>query len=120
MFMISILGMIGYASIDAFVFSEIQPLIDKSLSTGDHHYLRLVAYFFVPVILMRGVFNFIGTYSLSWIGSRVVMAMRQQLFDRFMRLPVEYHHQLLQFAAENHHQLLRWPRLMSAIFFLLI
>lgn len=91
-FLIAVLGMVGYSAIDAFVFSQMEPLIDRSLTNGDHEFLRLVAYLFVPLMVVRGVANFIGTYALSWIGSQVVMQMRQQLFEHFMQLPVSYHH----------------------------
>jgi subfamily B ATP-binding cassette protein MsbA len=40
---------------------------------------------------MRGIFNFMGTYTLEYIGAKVVMQMRQQLFEKFIHLPVEYH-----------------------------
>ncbi len=93
MFFVAILGMIGYSSIDAFIFSQMEPLIDRSLADGDSGFLRLVAYLIVPLMMVRGIANFLGTYALSWIGSQVVMKMRQQLFEHFMALPVSYHHE---------------------------
>lgn len=93
MFFVAIVGMIGYSSIDAFIFSQMEPLIDRSLADGDSDFLRLVAYLIVPLMMVRGIANFLGTYALSWIGSQVVMKMRQQLFEHFMALPVSYHHE---------------------------
>ena len=93
MFFVAIVGMIGYSSIDAFIFSQMEPLIDRSLADGDSGFLRLVAYLIVPLMMVRGIANFLGTYALSWIGSQVVMKMRQQLFEHFMALPVSYHHE---------------------------
>jgi subfamily B ATP-binding cassette protein MsbA len=90
-FCVAILGMVGYSMIDAMVIAQLQPIIDRSLVAGDYDYLRLIAYFVVPVFLLRGVFNFMGTYTLSWIGNMVVMKMRQQLFRHYMYMPVQYH-----------------------------
>ena len=90
-FMVAILGMIGYSLIDAFFIAQLQPVIDESLGKGDYDYLRLAAYFVVPIFILRGLFNFMGTYTLSWIGNKVVMRMRQQLFQQYIHLPVSFH-----------------------------
>ncbi|MDF2179982.1 lipid A export permease/ATP-binding protein MsbA [Aliiglaciecola sp. CAU 1673] len=87
----AIVGMIGYSALDALVFSQLKPLIDESLVKGDYDYLRMAAYFVVPLFVLRGFFNFLGSYTLSWIAAQVVMNFRQQLFNQFMHLPVSYH-----------------------------
>lgn len=90
-FFIAIVGMIGYSAIDVAVISQLKPIIDDSLGKGDYEYLRLAAYFIVPLFILRGIFNFLGTYTVAWIGNHVVMQMRQQLFSRYIHLPVEFH-----------------------------
>jgi subfamily B ATP-binding cassette protein MsbA len=90
-FFIAIIGMIGYSAIDVAVISQLKPIIDDSLGKGDYEYLRLAAYFIVPLFILRGIFNFLGTYTVAWIGNHVVMQMRQQLFSRYIHLPVEFH-----------------------------
>lgn len=92
-FALAILGMVGYAAIDTFIFSQLEPVIDDSLGNQNYDYLRLGAYLIVPIFILRGVFNFMGTYSLAWIGSQVVMRMRQELFSKYIHLPVSYHDQ---------------------------
>mgnify|MGYP000638912321 CR=1 FL=1 len=90
-FFIAIIGMIGYSAIDVAVISQLKPIIDDSLGKGDYEYLRLAAYFIVPLFILRGIFNFLGTYTVAWIGNHVVMQMRQQLFSRYIHLPVKFH-----------------------------
>lgn len=90
-FAVAIIGMIGYASLDAWIFSKLQPIIDESLGTQNYEYLRMAAFFVVPIFIVRGIFNFMGTYTLAWIGNKVVMNMRQQLFEKFINLPVSFH-----------------------------
>jgi subfamily B ATP-binding cassette protein MsbA len=92
-FFIAVLGMVGYSSIDAWIISNLQKVIDDSLITGDYTFLRQAAYFIVPIFILRGVMNFMGTYTLAWVGSQVVMRMRQQLFQKYMHLPVSFHDQ---------------------------
>ncbi len=90
-FFAALVGMIGYSLIDVFFISELQPVIDRSLVNGDYGYLRLAAMFVVPIFVMRGIFNFMGTYTLSWIGNMVVMRLRQQLFNKYLHLPITFH-----------------------------
>lgn len=90
-FSIAILGMLGYAGIDAFVISQLQPMIDVGLKDTNSDFLRIAAFAIVPLFIIRGLFNFMGSYTLTWISSQVVMKMRQQLFDKYIHLPVEFH-----------------------------
>ena len=92
-FVIAILGMIGYSSIDAFVIAQLQPIIDESLGNGEYDFLRMAAYLIVPIFILRGVCNFLGTYTLNWISGQVIMNMRQELFQHYMALPVSFHDQ---------------------------
>ncbi|RUO48861.1 lipid A export permease/ATP-binding protein MsbA [Pseudidiomarina aquimaris] len=90
-FIFSIFGMIGYAAVDTFFLSQIQTLIDDGLTQSDPKIL-LYGAIFVPVIfILRGLFNFISTYFLNWVGFRVVTSLRQQLFDHLVKLPVAFH-----------------------------
>ena len=90
-FALAIMGMVGYSVIDVLVLAQLETLVDDSLGQGDYEYLRLAAYFIVPIFIFRGILNFLGTYSVSWIGNHVVMRMRQQLFSRYIHFPVEFH-----------------------------
>ncbi|WP_084407257.1 lipid A export permease/ATP-binding protein MsbA [Aestuariibacter salexigens] len=90
-FVVAIIGMIGYSAVDAFVLAQVQPLIDEALGNQQFDFLRLAAMLIVPLFVLRGIFNFLGTYTLSWIGSQVVMRMRQELFHKFIHLPVSFH-----------------------------
>lgn len=93
LFAISILGMVGYAGVDTYVFSQVRPLIDQSLNAGDYEYLKMASFMIVPLFILRGVFNFMGTYTLQYIGTQVVMKMRQELFEKYIHLPISYHDQ---------------------------
>ena len=90
-FAIAVIGMIGYSAIDAFVVAQLKPLIDDSLGQGNFEFLRIAAYLIVPMFILRGIFNFMGTYTLDWISGKVVLKMRQALFTQFINLPVSFH-----------------------------
>lgn len=90
-FFLAVIGMVGYSALDAFVLSQLQPLIDDGFSDAGRDYLRAAALFIIPIFILRGLFNFLGTYTLSWISTQVVMKMRQQLFNHFVHMPVSFH-----------------------------
>ena len=90
-FAVAVIGMIGYSALDTYVVAHLKTLIDESLSNNDSAFLRVAAYAIVPLFIVRGIFNFMGTYTLNWIGAKVVMRMRQQLFEKYLHLPVAFH-----------------------------
>lgn len=92
-FIMAILGMIGYAMIDVYFINEFETFIDRGITEKDQNYFFWAPIVVVLLFAIRGVFNFISSYSLSWAGTHIVKDLRQQLFQHFMRLPVSYHDQ---------------------------
>lgn len=90
-FALAVIGMLGYAGVDTLFFYHIETLIDDGLGANNPTILIYGAIFVPLVFLLRGVFNFVSTYFLSYVGFQVVTNLRQQLFDHLMRVPVSYH-----------------------------
>lgn len=93
-FIVAIIGMLGYAGVDTFFFSNIETLIDDGLGQNNPAILIYGAIFVPFVFLLRGLFNFISTYFLAYVGFNIVTTMRQQLFEHLMKVPVAYHDQV--------------------------
>lgn len=89
--LVSILGMLGYAAIDSFVFSQLQPLIDKGLDGQDPEFMKWAPFVIVLMFVLRGICHFAGNYTLAWLGNNVVANIRQELFQHVMSMPVAYH-----------------------------
>lgn len=92
-FVVAALGMLGYALIDVYFISKLPGFIDEGINAKNTDYLRYAPFFVIAVFVMRGVCNFIASYCLNWVGTHVVQALRQQLFEHYMKLPVSYHDQ---------------------------
>ncbi|KMT63838.1 lipid A export permease/ATP-binding protein MsbA [Catenovulum maritimum] len=90
-FIAAILGMIAYSSIDIFFYSQIQTFIDNGLVDKDYELIYMMGIAVPFVFLARGIANFIATYSLNWVGTRVVARLRQDVFTHMMKLPVPFH-----------------------------
>lgn len=87
----AIIGMLGYAGIDTLFFSQLQPLIDDGLTQANPNILKYAPIFVLVAFLFRGIFHFIATYCLAWLGNHVVMRLRQQLFEHIVAMPVPFH-----------------------------
>lgn len=90
-FALAILGMIGGAAIDSLFISQIKTFIDDGITGQNSEVLKWAPVFVVLIFILRGLSNYIAAYGLGWVGSKVVMAMRQELYEKLMALPVSYH-----------------------------
>jgi subfamily B ATP-binding cassette protein MsbA len=87
----AILGMIINASIDALFISKIQTFIDEGITGQSSNVLAYAPIFVIVVFVLRGLSNFMATFGLGFVGSNVVMNMRQELYEKIMSLPVTFH-----------------------------
>jgi len=85
-----IVGMMGYAGIDTLLIWSLQPLLDKGFSGQNPEVLKLMPYFVVIVIAFRGLFAFISSYSMAWVGSHIVMKLQRQVFAQLIALPISF------------------------------
>ncbi|MGL1956300.1 MAG: lipid A export permease/ATP-binding protein MsbA [Colwellia sp.] len=90
-FVAAIIGMLGYAAIDVYFLSKLQPLIDEGLQGVNPDFMKWAPVFVVVAFIFRGVFHFIGNYCLAWVGNNVVADLRQRLFEHIMTMPVAFH-----------------------------
>lgn len=90
-FVVAIIGMIGYASVDIFFLSKFDQFIDRGIASRDSDYLVLASFVVVLLFVLRGLFNYVASYCLNWSGTHIVKDLRQQLFNQMMALPVSYH-----------------------------
>ncbi|RRS08312.1 lipid A export permease/ATP-binding protein MsbA [Pseudoalteromonas sp. J010] len=89
----SIIGMIGYAAMDASFVALMDPFIDDGLTAGNREVLKLAPFVVIALVVGRGIFNYMASYCLSYVGSQVVRSLRQQLFEHMLYLPVSFHDQ---------------------------
>ena len=92
-FVAAIIGMLGYASIDVYFLSKLQPLIDVGLAGENDNFMKWAPLFIVCAFIIRGIAHFIANYCLAWVGNNVVADLRQKLFEHIMAMPVAFHDQ---------------------------
>ena len=65
-------------------------LTDQGLVAKKPDILYIVPIGLVLVVLVRGLAGFVAQWSLNWVGRRVIFDIRNQLFEKMIRLPTRY------------------------------
>ena len=66
-------------------------LIDKVIGEKNIPLLNLVALGFIGLVIVKGVFSYLQTYLTSFIGYKIVMDMRNQIFQHLQRLSLSFY-----------------------------
>lgn len=90
---VAVVALILNAASDALMLSMIKPLMDESfggLGSLESNFLAMMPIYLLGLMILRGVSGFVSTYCLAWVSGNVVMAMRRQMFNHFMKMPVSF------------------------------
>ena len=108
MFIVSILGLVTYGLVDATFIAFIKPFIDEGFASqtpaitggialptsggfnASNDILTMAPFVVIGMFTLRGLANFVSTYSISYMSARLIMDMRQQVFEHYLTLPVSY------------------------------
>ncbi len=88
---VGIVANIFYALVEASFVNAIQYL-DVAIKELDEYTLLVkTPLIIIGAIIVRGIFNFIATYSIGWTGRKVVQSMREELFAHYMYQPNHFY-----------------------------
>ncbi|TVP16012.1 lipid A export permease/ATP-binding protein MsbA [Shewanella sp. KCT] len=108
---LSVFGLVLYGLVDATFIYSIKPFIDQGFASNvpttpglvegvdlgmgggfnsDSDVLKTAPFVVIGLFTLRGLANFLSTYGISYISARMIMDMRQQVFEHYLRLPVSY------------------------------
>lgn len=90
-FAISILGMAVTAATEPLLPALLKPMLDGTFIHKDDTIIRLVPLFILLIFFVRGVASFVGTYAIGWVGNKVVMDLREEMFNKLLTLPTRYY-----------------------------
>ncbi len=110
-FFLAVVGLVLYGLVDMTFIAIIKPFIDGGfggqasqipsaasgidLGTSDgfnssSNVLTMAPFVVIGLFTLRGLANFLSTYCVSYMSARLIMDMRQQVFDHYLTLPVSY------------------------------
>lgn len=89
-FLLAVIANVCYGYLDAKFIALIEPFINKGLAAKDMAFLGMVPLVVVGIVALRGLANITAEYCLASVGRRVVMVLRQQLFEKLLHMPAAY------------------------------
>ncbi|MGH8599731.1 MAG: ABC transporter transmembrane domain-containing protein, partial [Burkholderiales bacterium] len=91
MFGASLLAMVVVAATEPALPALLKPMLDGTFVNRDPVWIRWVPILIVVIAVVRGVANYCGTYTISWVGTRLVMDLRNAMFRKLLVLPTSYY-----------------------------
>ena len=90
-FAISILGTVVAAATEPLLPALLKPMLDGTFVHKDDTVMRLAPLFIVLIFFVRGLATFVATYAITWVGSKVVMDLRNEMFGKLLSLPTKFY-----------------------------
>jgi len=87
----AIAGMIVVAGTEAALPAIMKPILDGTFVERDPKWIMLIPVLLISLFAVRGVGTFIGSYCTQYVGSRVVLDLRNRMFDNLVRLPASFY-----------------------------
>lgn len=90
-FMLSIVATAITASTEPLLPALLKPMLDGTFVNRDETVIRLVPIFVLLIFLVRGIASFVSAYAVGWVGDKVVMDLRNEMFRKLMTLHTRYY-----------------------------
>lgn len=68
-----------------------KPLLDGSFVEKDMQTIRLMPLALIGIFILRGIASYTSTMAIQWVANKVVMDLRNEMFQRLMTLPNRYY-----------------------------
>jgi subfamily B ATP-binding cassette protein MsbA len=85
--MICMLVIAGATAASAYL---VKPVLDDIFFNRNRSMLRLIPLVIVGIYLARGVGMYAQSYLMSYVGERIILALRTRLYDRIQDLPISF------------------------------
>lgn len=90
-FLVGIVATALGSLVDAGFVGALRPLLDKGLIDPNITFIRWLPLLAILAFFVRGTATFVSSYSLSWLGSKVVLLFRRLLFKQYVYLPAKFY-----------------------------
>ncbi|MEI7842213.1 MAG: lipid A export permease/ATP-binding protein MsbA [Gallionellaceae bacterium] len=90
-FSVSILGMAVSAATEPLLPMMLKPFLDGTFVQKDDFVMRWAPAIILAIFFVRGLSGFVGSYAIQWVGHKLVMDLRNEMFGKLMTLPTRYY-----------------------------
>ncbi|WP_456412857.1 lipid A export permease/ATP-binding protein MsbA [Thiolapillus sp.] len=89
-FVLAILFTIFLAATEPVIPYLMEPLMDKAFVERDEQYMFWMPIALLLLYVVRGIFGFVSRVAFQWVGGKVVLDLRREMFERILTLPTAY------------------------------
>ncbi len=89
---IAMVGMVIVAGFNAAQAYMVKPLLDEIFVNKDRELLNILPLALLAIFLVKGVFYFIYSYLLEWVGQCVIRDLRNRIYAHLNRLSLSFFH----------------------------
>lgn len=90
-FGLSILGMVVLSATAAGFSALMKPMVDEGFVARDPEMIGRIPFLLVGLFIVRAVANVTATYCMSWVGRRVTLDIRNEIFAHLLKLPSAFY-----------------------------
>lgn len=90
-FAASIVGTAIAAATEPLLPALLKPMLDGTFVQKDDFVIRWAPLIIILIFLVRGIAGFVATYAINWVGNKVVMDLRGEMFRKLLTLPTAYY-----------------------------
>ena len=90
-FALGLCGMMIVAATEPVLPALLKPLLDGVFVAKDQALMSWMPFLIMGVMVLRGLAEYVASYSMNWVGNKVVMDLRNAMFARILQLPTPYY-----------------------------
>jgi subfamily B ATP-binding cassette protein MsbA len=90
-FSLSILGTAVAAATEPLLPALLKPFLDGTFVAKDDTVIRWAPILILGIFFVRGVASFVSAYAIGWVGNKVVMDLRDEMFRKLLSLPTRFY-----------------------------
>lgn len=90
-FLIAVTANILYSGVDSLFAYLLKPILNKGFVNPDPVFLKWIPIIIVGLFIFRASMNLTGSYCMSLVARNVVMGLRRNVFEQFLRLPCTFY-----------------------------
>lgn len=88
---LALTGMMAMAATVPILAVLMEWMVDSAFVDKNVEVMQLVLLGVIVLFTVRGTAGYISTYAISWVGSKLVMDLRVEMFDKLVALPARYY-----------------------------
>jgi len=90
-FSVSILGMAISAATEPLLPALLKPFLDGTFVHKDDAVMHWAPAIILLIFFVRGLASFLGSYAIHWVGNKLVMDLRNEMFGKLLSLPTRFY-----------------------------